>query len=249
MSIEKTTIRADRTFDNFIVGESNQKAYQAALNCATQFGKQQGWLWIYSDTGLGGTHLLHAIGNKLLKKQYKLKTKHIHTERFAHNYKQALSKSDTAQFIENYSKIDCLFIDDIQYLLFFGYTYPKVINGLNKILSKLFLRKALVVFTADRPWQQLPESSFKKLAINCNQVTISQPEIALKKKISCHFFLGNGYELSDEIITFITEQEAGNIRELEGQINRIIQEISDTEKALELDLVNSFFIDYKNRFQ
>jgi chromosomal replication initiator protein len=93
MGLEEINISEDRTFDNFMVGEFNKEAYQAAFQCVTQFGNQHNWLWIDSDTGLGGTPLLHAIVNQLFQQQPNKRIKHIHTERFVSSYRQASSKT------------------------------------------------------------------------------------------------------------------------------------------------------------
>ena len=92
MTIEKINIRVDRTFDSFKISESNLHAQQEALVCVTHFNKEQRLLWLYSDTGLGCTHLLQAIGNQLLEKQPHVKIQHIHSERFTTEFSHTLNE-------------------------------------------------------------------------------------------------------------------------------------------------------------
>ncbi|MEI6893481.1 MAG: DnaA/Hda family protein [Colwellia sp.] len=214
----------------------------------TQVDNQHNWLWIYSENGLGGTHLLNSIGNQLLEQQPNIRIKQIHTERFVTSYRQARSQTELTKFKESYRELDCLLLDDMQYLLCFGYEHTDAQAELNRILSILFSGEILVVFTADRLIKELPVSNIKHLLTRCKQATISQPEITLKKRLSQHFSFKRGYELSDEIVSFISQQEAGNIREIEGQVNRIVGEVVDTGKILNLHFVKRFFLQWYERF-
>lgn len=126
MDFEQRKISEDRTFDNFMIGESNNGAYQAALHCVTQFGKKNNWLWIYSENGLGGTHLLHAIGNQLLEQQPNIRIKHIHTQSLVTSYRQASSQNELTKFEESYRELNCLLLDDMQYLLCSGYEHTDI---------------------------------------------------------------------------------------------------------------------------
>jgi chromosomal replication initiator protein len=248
MDFEERNIREDKTFDNFMVGESNKEAYQAAFNCVTQVDNQHNWLWIYTDTGLGGTHLLHAIGNLLLEQQPNIRVKQIHTERFVNSYRQASSQNELTKFRQYYREIDCLLLDDMQYLLSFDYKHIDVQEELNGILSTLSLKETLVVFNADRPINDLPESNIKHLLSRCKQTTISLPEITLKKQLVKHFALQGGYELPDEIICFISKQYAYNIRAIEGLVISMLAKIKSTEEVLSLSFVKDFYIGWHKRF-
>jgi chromosomal replication initiator protein len=248
MEFKQTNLRADRTFDNFMIGESNKYAYQAALHCVTQFGKNNNWLWLYSENGLGGTHLLNAIGNQLLEQQPNIRIKHIHTERFVTSYRQAISQTELTKFEESYRELDCLLLDDMQYLLCFGYEHTDIQSELNNILSTLILGGKLVVFTADRPINELPESNIKPLLNPCKQVTISQPEITLKKQFAKHFALHHGFELPDDTISFISQKKAGNIRVLANQVNSLCHEIENTEEALSLTFLKESYLRWYEKF-
>jgi chromosomal replication initiator protein len=241
-------IREYVTFNNFMVGESNKEAYQAAFDCAIQFSKQNNWLWIYSENGLGGTHLLNAIGNQLLGLQPNIRIKKIQTESFVTSYLQARSQTELTKFEESYRELDCLLLDDIQYLLCFGYEHTDIQSEFNNILSTLILGRKLVVFTADRPINELPESNIKLLLNQCKQVTISQPEITLKRQLAKHFAFKRCYELPDEIVSFISQQEAGNIRELANQVNSLCHEIENTGEALSLIFLKEFYLRWYEKF-
>jgi chromosomal replication initiator protein len=248
MDSAKINIKESLSFDNFMVGESNREAYQAAFNCVTQVDNQHNWLWIYTDTGLGGTHLLHAIGNELLEQQPNIRVKQIHTERFVLSYRQVSSQNELAKLKESYRELDCLLLDGMQYLTHFGYEHNDIQSELINILSTLNLGRKLVVFIADRPINELPESNIKHLLSRCKQTTVSQPEITLKKQLTKHFALQQGYELSDEIISFISKQYACNIRTIEGLVISMLAKIKSTEEVLSLSFVKDFYIGWHKRF-
>lgn len=115
-------------------------------------------------------------------------------------------------------------------------------------MSTLILGRKLVVFTADRPINELPESNIKLFLNPCKQVTISQPEITFKRQLAKHFSLQRGYELPDEIVSFISQQEAGNIRALANQVNSLCHEIENTEEALSLTFLKEFYLRRYEKF-
>lgn len=104
------------------------------------------------------------------------------------------------------------------------------------------------MFTADRPINELPESNIKLFLNPCKQVTISQPEITFKRQLAKHFSLQRGYELPDEIVSFISQQEAGNIRALANQVNSLCHEIENTEEALSLTFLKEFYLRRYEKF-
>jgi chromosomal replication initiator protein len=242
MEFEQTNLRVQLSFNNFIVGESNKKAYQEALSCTTRFDHENKWLWIYSGTGLGNTHLLHAIGNKLFEQQPNLRIKHIHIERFYFELKQSREKGNLAQLVAYYRELDCLLIDGMTLLMpRIGWTNC-LKEELYVILSTLKERQKLVVFTADSTWHRLPRSKIKRLLNRCQAVNILLPDITLKTQLAKHFTLQDGYELSDKLISFISHQKADNIREIKGQINRMIAMARYEGVTLNQSFVKKFYL-------
>ncbi len=248
MDFKEANIRTDLTFDNFKVGESNKKAYEAALTCSALNGNQHNLLWIYADTGLGCTHLLHAIANQLLSKQQNIKVKKIHAQAFVTNYQHAIFKNELTKFKDCYGKFDCLLLDDMQYLLCFGYAHRNEQEQLIDILLELSLRKTLTVFTADRSFLQLEESKLKCLLKSSNQVKITKPDVALKTQIVNQYALKKGYKLSGDVLKFIAQQKSINIRALEGQVAMIMNEVNNTKEILNLSLVKKCFKKWYKRF-
>ena len=245
MDFEGTNIRKSSTFKNFIVGESNREAYRAALYCANNFPKKADWLWIYSYTGLGNTHLMNAIANELFESQQNLNIKQIHIERFVNEVMESRIKGVTSLLIKDYCELDCLFLDGMT-MYHSGMSNGVALSEeyLYNILLALRDRGKLVVFTADKAWHELSLSKMNRLfsLSNCKMVSITRPDLALKKELVKHFSFQKGFNFEDEIMTFIASQEAGNIREIEGMVNRIFYQAKFSKKKLTLSLVQEFYL-------
>ncbi|MBU2872122.1 DnaA/Hda family protein [Colwellia sp. E2M01] len=251
MTFEQTNIKENLTFEKFIVGESNKKAYQAALNLTLEITKKE-WLWISSCTGLGNTHLLHAIGNKLVEQESNLSIKQIHTHFFMLKVLESQQNDSLNQLIEYYNNIDCLLLDGMTCSIM---RRLSVSTHIREVLYAILLTRKkggkLTVFTSDLPKDssQHQSSSIKRLLNDCKSVTILQPGITLKKQLIRHFALQHGHEFSDDIISFISEQEASNIRELEAQINWIFLEEKPNEiLSLSLDFIKTRYLRWYERF-
>ncbi|PCH93827.1 MAG: hypothetical protein COB83_13110 [Gammaproteobacteria bacterium] len=242
MNVKKTNIKIHQNFDVFLNGESNKAANQAAVDYTSQLGNQQKWLWLYSGTGLGKTHLLHAIGNKLCDKHPNIKIKQIHTETFCLSLTKAMQEDKLHQFIKSYQDLDCLLLDGMtfHYMRYF-YSNHHVRKVLYTILVSLKKSKSLVVFTSDSVIQQSPRMNIKRLLNRCKQVSLSRPETSLKKRVAHQTALERGFKLSNEILTFISQQNDDNILEIKGVIWRIISEVKGTGELLSLNVVKRLY--------
>ena len=245
MDFEGTNIRKNSTFKSFIVGESNRVAYRAALYCANNFPKKADWLWIYSYTGLGNTHLMNAIGNELFESQQNLNIKQIHIECFVNEVMESRIKGEISLLIKDYCDLDCLLLDGMtMYLSGMSNGVAVSVDFLYNILLALRDRDKLVVFTADKAWHELSLSKMNRLfsLSNCKVVSITRPDLALKKELVKHFSFQRGFNFEDEIMTFIASQEALNIREIEAIMNRIFYEAKFSKKKLILSFVKAFYL-------
>ena len=112
---KKTNVRLNYTFDNFVEGKSNQLARAAASQVADNPGSAYNPLFIYGGTGLGKTHLLHAVGNGILLNKPNAKIAYMHSERFVQDMVRALQNNAMEKFKQYYRSVDALLIDDIQF--------------------------------------------------------------------------------------------------------------------------------------
>ena len=213
------------TFDSFVVGKSNREAYQAALITAANPGALYNPLLIYSDSGLGKTHLLHAIGNEMRKKSPSAKILCISAEEFINEFISFVQGSREDQSFSTFFKtsVDVLLIDDIQFLIgkeqttdMFFVAFQSVINNGHQI-----------VITSDQHPSKL-EGLPERLKSRFNQglvLSISKPdsetsEQILRYKIQNSDIDENAFD--EDVIRLLANRFSNNVRELEGALTRLL---------------------------
>ena len=242
------------TFDNFIVGDSNRFAYSSALAVAEKPGKLYNPLFLYGKSGLGKTHLMHAIGNYLLEHSDK-KVLYITSEQFINEFinltKDGGSKEDNLTYIEifksKYRDIDVLMIDDIQFLVGAIKTQQEFTNTFNS----LYYNEKQIIICSDRSVDDLKLFE-ERLKTRFNwglKAIISVPEFDLKVKIIRNKIKSGDLiiDLDDSIIDFIAANCGSDVRNLEGAITRLhaFSAIMNIKK-LTLDDVREALKDYTN---
>lgn len=242
------------TFENFVIGKSNEIAVHAAKNVALKPGREQAFmsfnpLFIYSGVGLGKTHLLHAIGNDVVKNSPRLKVLYIPAETLSNDYMRASinqSKNDADSFNinsfrEKYINNDVLLLDDIQFLE----NKPGSQEVLFNIFNHLILGGSQLVIASDRPPADIP--TLEDRLISRLQggllIEIRKPSLETRISIVRKKMEQLDLNLDDEIVYFIAENIDTNIRDLEGNLkgiklySRIIGKITPTLSMVK-DLIN-----------
>ena len=213
------------TFDTFVVGKSNREAYQAALITAASPGKLYNPLLFYSDSGLGKTHLLHAIGNEIRKKSANTRVLCISAEEFIDEYVHFVqgSKQDQtfSQFFKN--SVDVLLIDDIQFLIGKEKTTEMFFAAFQSIASN---NRQIVITSDQHPskLEGLPErlkSRFSQgLVLSISKPDTETSEQILRMKIANSDIDPNAFD--DDVIKLLAERFSSNVRELEGALTRLL---------------------------
>lgn len=219
------SLNSNLTFDNFVVGAFNREASQAALLIASNPGNMFNPLFIHSESGLGKTHLLHAIGNYILKeKKPNSKILYINANDFVETYISFIRGDKEAQSLKDYFKtVDVLLLDDVQLLA----NKVKTEEMLFFIYQDLINRGKQIVITSDRQPNEL-NGLEDRLVTRFSQglvVKIDEPDQntcvdILRKKIEA-----NGLDLNkfdDNVLYFFADKFSKNVRELEGALNRLI---------------------------
>lgn len=223
---KKFMFNAKYTFDNFIVGKSNQFCYAAARAVAENPGQKLNPLFIYGGVGLGKTHLLHAIGNYIKQNNPKLKIQYVTCDQFTNDYisslgtnKEVGSIKGTALFREKYRNIDVLMIDDIQFIASRTSTQEEFFNTFND----LYQQNKQIIISSDRPPKEIEtleerlRSRFSMGLIQDMQKPDFETRVAiLRKKAQIE-----RYFIDDDAIEFIAEKVDTNIRELEGMLSKV----------------------------
>ncbi len=216
------------TFDNFVVGESNELAYKTALAVAQNPGTLFNPYFLYAKSGLGKTHLMHAIGNYIVNNSDK-KVLYITIEQFMNDYRVIVNSKDENDnnikylnaFRDKYRNIDVLIIDDIQFLEKYNKTRIEFFNTFNELQTA----NKQIIMASDKSindFKQLEErlkTRFKGGLTEC----INPPDAELKKKILINKDKIYDFELNlnDEILDYMANNCGSNVRDLEGSLKRL----------------------------
>ncbi|OGX05751.1 MAG: chromosomal replication initiation protein DnaA [Omnitrophica WOR_2 bacterium GWA2_47_8] len=231
------------TFENFVVGPSNRFAHAACLAVADSPAKAYNPLFIYGHVGLGKTHLMQAIANRIRQNDQNKSIKYLYisSERFTNELIDGIRNRATSQFRQKYRSIDVLLIDDIQFIAGKESTQEEFFHTFNTLHDA---RKQIII-SSDRPPKDIPNleerlrSRFAWGLITDVQLPDFETRVAiLRKKIEREPVV-----VSDEIVFFIAEQIKTNIRELEGALIRVIAYSLLEEKPITLEMAKSVLSD------
>jgi chromosomal replication initiator protein len=206
------------TFDTFITGTSNQLAFTAALTVAQSPGTSYNPLFIYGGSGLGKTHLLHAIGHKALENN--LKVLYVRAEEYTNQLMKALKEKKTEEFRNRYRSVDMLLLDDVQFFTGKSQTEENFFHTFDELHST----DHQIAITCDQPPRLLP-SLQKRLRsrFEGGLVTdIQEPDFETRLAVLRAKASQKDLELSTEVLETIALQIKQSIRALEGSLNRVV---------------------------
>ncbi len=234
-------IKATNTFDNFIVGPENEMAHGASLAVAKEPGHYYNPLFIHGPTGLGKTHLMHAIAHSVYAANPQARIAYISSETFTNDFIQALQAGNVASFRRRYRELDLLLIDDIHFLAGKESTQDEFFHTFNELHNN----HKQVVLTSDRPASEIAKlqerlvSRFQWGMVCSIQAPGLETRIAILRKKAA----ARGLDLQPEIAEFIASRIARNVRNLEGAVTRIVGLVGMTRKPLELAQVEKLLHD------
>jgi chromosomal replication initiator protein len=222
------------TFENFVVGPSNQFAHAAAVAVAEQPSCAYNPLFVYGGVGLGKTHLMHAIGQRIVRDRPSVRLTYMSSEKFINEVIQSLRYDKMSQFRERYRGSDVLLVDDIQFLAGKERTQEEFFHTFNALYDS----QKQIIISSDAPPRKIPtleerlHSRFEWGLIADIQPPDLETKVAiLRKKVEAQ-----GIDLPDEVALFIAGGIKSNIRELEGALVRLVAYSSLTGEKLDLAL-------------
>lgn len=223
------------TFDNFIVGNSNNIAYEAAKRSAEYPGQLDNPLFIYGNSGLGKTHLMNAIGNRIKEKYNDANIICVTCERFTNEYIDAIREKTTDKFRKKYRSVDALLVDDIQFLEGKEGAQNEFFHTFNELFS---LGKQIVI-TSDRKPGDL-KTLTQRMITRFGQgftIDISRPDYETRIAILQNKAMEHNKKIDEEILGFIAENIKSSIRELESALLNVISKAEITHSEITLDFV------------
>ena len=225
------------TFDTFVVGNNNSFAHAAAMAVAQQPGKAYNPLFLYGGTGLGKTHLLHAIGQHVVGSKKAAKVTYLSSEKFTNEYIAAIQENQLVKFRKKYRQTDVLLIDDIQFLA-----------GKERIQEEFFhtfnaLHEAhkQIVLTCDRPASEIQNLEHRLVSrFEWGLVTdLQPPDVETRLAILRNKVKTMGVEIPEDVLAFLANRIRTNIRRLEGALIRVASYAHLTGKQLTSDVVEN----------
>jgi chromosomal replication initiator protein len=229
-------------FSNFVVGSSNQFAHAAALAVSTQPGLAYNPLFVYGSVGLGKTHLLHAVGNKIREDNPNSRVRYISAESFTVDLIESIKKDKMPFFRKRYRPLDVLLVDDIQFIAGKERTQEEFFYTFNTLYES---HKQLIISSDRYPkdihnMEERLRSRFESgLIADINTPDLETKVAILYKKAEFH-----QKTIPQDVAIFIASNIKSNIRELEGFLLRIIAFSSFTHRKLDLELTKEVLKDF-----
>ena len=221
------------TFDNFVEGKSNQLARAASTQVGENSGGAYNPLLIYGGVGLGKTHLMHAVGNLIVKHNPNARVMYLHSERFVADMVKALQHNAINEFKRYYRSLDALLIDDIQFFARKERSQEEFFHTFNALLE----RQMQVIMTCDRYPKEVNglEERLKSRFGWGLTVAIEPPELETRAAILMSKAEHAQVNLPREVAFFIAKRIHSNVRELEGALRRVIANAHFMGKAITVD--------------
>lgn len=223
------------TFENFVEGKSNQLARAAAWQVADNPKHGYNPLFLYGGVGLGKTHLMHAVGNHLLKKNPNAKVVYLHSERFVADMVKALQLNAINEFKRFYRSVDALLIDDIQFFAKKERSQEEFFHTFNALLEG----GQQVILTSDRYPKEIDglEERLKSRFGWGLTVAVEPPELETRVAILMKKAEQAGVDLPHDAAFFIAQKIRSNVRELEGALKRVIAHAHFMGKEISIELI------------
>lgn len=232
----RSNLNANFTFENFVEGKSNQLARAASQQVGENPAVAYNPLFLYGGVGLGKTHLLHAIGNQILRKNPNAKVLYLHSERFVADMVKALQTNAMNEFKSYYRTVDALLIDDIQFFAGKDRTQEEFFHTFNALLES---QQQQVILTCDRYPKEINgvEERLKSRLGWGLTVAVEPPELETRVAILMSKAEQSRVELPYEVAFFVAKRIRSNVRELEGALKRIVANAHFTGNPITVDFV------------
>ena len=231
---QKNRLNSLLTFETLVEGTANRMARAAAMHVATMPGHLYNPLFIYGGVGLGKTHLMHAVGNRLLADRVGAKVLYIHAEQFVSDVVKAYQRKTFDEFKERYHSLDLLLIDDVQFFANKDRTQEEFFNAFEALLAK----KSHIVMTSDTYPKGLTDIHERLVSRFDSGLTVAiePPELEMRVAILINKARVEGTDMPEEVAFFVAKNVRSNVRELEGALRKILAYSRFNQKEISIQL-------------
>ena len=230
----RNRLNAALTFDTLVEGTANRMARAAAMHVASMPGHLYNPLFIYGGVGLGKTHLVHAVGNKLLADRPDAKVLYIHAEQFVSDVVKAYQRKTFDEFKERYHSLDLLLIDDVQFFANKDRTQEEFFNAFEALLAK----KSHIVMTSDTYPKGLADIHERLVSRFDSGLTVAiePPELEMRVAILMNKARTENVHMPEEVAFFVAKNVRSNVRELEGALRKILAYSRFNQKEISIQM-------------
>ena len=237
----RTLINPSNTFENFVVGSGSQLAHAASIAVANAPGRAYNPLFVFGETGLGKTHLMHAVAHQMLTNNPNAKIAYVSTEKFTNEFIHAIRQNKLTKFRKYYRNVDALLVDDIHFLSGKESTQEEFFHTFND----LFESGRQIFLASDRPANEIERLENRLISrFQWGLVTdIQAPDFETRFAILRNKALAMNIELDEEIMEFLAERVSRNVRRMEGALTRIAGYDNLIDCKLDLNAVERLLSD------
>lgn len=241
MPRNRSLLNPRNTFENFVVGSGNQLAHAASIAVANAPGRAYNPLFLYGDTGLGKTHLMHAVAHQMLLNNPSANIAYISTEKFTNEFIHAIRENKLGQFRKRYRTADALLVDDIHFLSGKESTQEEFFHTFND----LFESGRQIFLASDRPANEIEKLENRLISrFQWGLVTdIQAPDFETRVAILRKKAESLNIQLESHIMDFLAERVSRNVRRMEGALTRIASYSSLIGREVDLDSVERLLSD------
>ena len=243
IEMNKSTLNPKYTFETFVVGNNNRFAHAAALAVGNEPAKSYNPLYLYGGVGLGKTHLMHAIGNRILENNSNANVLYVTSEKFTNQLINAIKDNKNEFFRNKYRNIDVLLIDDIQFIA----GKERVQEEFFHTFNSLYEDGKQIIISSDTPPRDIPflEDRLKSRFEWGLLADISVPDYESRLAILRKKAQDESIIIDDIILSNIANKIDSNIRELEGVFNKIVARASLTHSPITIELAEKIINEFK----
>jgi len=229
------------TFDNFVVGSNSQLAHAATMAVAQAPAHAYNPLFIYAETGLGKTHLMHAVGHYILQNNRQARIAYLSSEKFTNEFIRAIQENTLTRFRKRYRSVDVLLLDDVQFLS----GKERIQEEFFHTFNDLFESQKQIFLSSDRPANEIAklESRLVSRFQWGLMADIQSPDLETRVAILRAKAKAHNFQIDSEIIDFIAQHIVRNIRRLEGALIKVASYSSLTGRKLDLNVVEDLLRD------
>jgi chromosomal replication initiator protein len=241
IALPRPAINPRNTFSSFIVGGNNQLAHAASIAVANEPGRAYNPLFVFGETGLGKTHLMHAVAHQMLQNKPEAKIAYVSTEKFTNEFIHAIRENKLVRFRQFYRNVDALLVDDIHFLSGKESTQEEFFHTFNE----LFESGKQIFLASDRPANEIERLENRLISrFQWGLVTdIQAPDFETRAAILRKKADGLGIVLEPEILHFLAERIARNVRMMEGALTRIGSYASLINRPVDISTVEGLLAD------